>query len=114
MLYEETKYQVSTLLGGISAGGVLLSSIERFDDSLLFCSVMKACMMMNTQSKAPTTIFVHQADSVPWKLMNVRMTPWIRTPTSAPGMKPTPPVSNVPPMTEDAMASISMPRPCRL
>lgn len=66
-------------------------------------------MMMNMHSSAPTTIFVHHAESVPWNVMNVRIIPWINTPKIVPGINATPPVKSVPPITEEAMASISMP-----
>lgn len=51
---------------------------------------------------------VHQAESVPWKVMKVWITPWISTPRRVPGRKATPPDISVPPITEEAMASISM------
>ena len=51
---------------GFSGGpAASFPSIELSEDNLPFCSVMNACMIMKTQRSAPTTIFVHHAESVP-------------------------------------------------
>jgi len=57
-------------------------------------------------------IRVHQEDNVPWKVINASMVALIMTPNRVPTTLPTPPVSSVPPITEEAMASISKPLAC--
>ena len=57
-------------------------------------------------------ILTHQEESVPWKVIKDSMVPLIKTPKRLPITFPTPPVRRVPPITEDAMASISNPLAC--
>lgn len=64
------------------------------------------------QSNAAIVILVHQDDRVPWNVINASIVALIRTPNSVPKTLPTPPVSSVPPMTEEAIASISKPFAC--
>lgn len=72
----------------------------------------KLCKIIKKHSRAAIAILVHQEDKVPWKVMRDSMVPLISTPNKLPTTFPTPPVNNVPPMTADAIASISKPLAC--
>ena len=68
--------------------------------------------MMKNANNAAIVIFVHQEDSVPWKLIKVSIVPLINTPNKLPNTLPTPPLNSVPPITAEAIASISKPFAC--
>ena len=70
------------------------------------------CKTIKKQSNADNTILTHQLDSVPWVVIKLDMEPLINTPNSVPNGVPTPPLSRVPPITADEMASISSPFAC--
>lgn len=57
-------------------------------------------------------ILVHQEDKVPWKVISDSMVPLMSTPNKLPMTFPTPPVRSVPPITAEAIASISKPLAC--
>ena len=42
------------------------------------------CITMKNRVIKPTTILVHQDDSVPWNMMMTGIVPWMRTPKSVP------------------------------
>lgn len=63
----------------------------------------------NRHSIAAIVIPVHQASSSPAEDTIFWIVERDRTPNIVPSILPTPPVSIVPPMIEEAMASISMP-----
>ena len=70
------------------------------------------CNTIKKQSNAAIVIRVHHDDNVPWNVMNASIVALINTPNNVPITLPTPPVSNVPPITDDAIASISKPFAC--
>ena len=51
----------------------------------------------------------HELASLPLVFTRLEMVPLISTPKNEPNTLPTPPVSRVPPITQEAMASISKP-----
>ena len=67
---------------------------------------------MKKHKSAAIVIRVHQEESVPWKVINASIVALIRTPNRVPNTLPTPPVKSVPPITEEAIASISKPFAC--
>ena len=69
-------------------------------------------MTRNKHIIAATVIFVHHASSRPSEETIFLIVLRDRTPKSVPMILPTPPVSIVPPMMEDAMAFISAPLAC--
>ena len=65
--------------------------------------------MMNTQRRAAVAMFAQLERSFPFVLTSTVIVPVIRTPKNEPITLPTPPVKSVPPITADAIASISNP-----
>ena len=59
-----------------------------------------------------TVMLVHHASSSPREETMFLMVLRLSTPKNVPAMFPTPPVSSVPPMMEDAIAFISAPSAC--
>ena len=78
--------------------------------SLIFARI--ACNIMKKHNKIAVTIFAQELTSLPLDLTNVEIVPLISTPNSVPIILPTPPVSSVPPITAEEMASISKPVAC--
>ena len=70
------------------------------------------CKTMKKQSNADSTIRTHQLDNVPCVVIRLEIVPLINTPNTVPNGVPTPPLSSVPPMTAEEMASISIPFAC--
>ena len=64
---------------------------------------------MNMNSSAAVRMFGQELASFPFVLTIEEMVPLISTPKKDPRTLPTPPVSSVPPMTAELMASISRP-----
>ena len=64
---------------------------------------------MNTKSRAAVRILGQEDASLPFVLTMDDIVPFISTPKKEPITFPTPPVSSVPPMTADEIASISSP-----
>ena len=71
----------------------------------------KRCSRMNRSSSRPTAMRSHHEFSRPSKRRAVWIVPKINTPSSVPNIYPIPPLSNVPPMTTQAIASSSLPMP---
>ena len=67
---------------------------------------------MKKHKSIAVIIFAHELTSFPFDFTSVEIVPLISTPTSEPSTFPTPPVSSVPPITEDEIASISKPDAC--
>ena len=63
---------------------------------------------MKKQSSADIAILDHDERSFPFVFTSVSIVPLISTPNNVPITFPTPPVRSVPPITDEAMASISM------
>ena len=78
--------------------------------SLIFAKIL--CNTMKKQSSAATAMLDHELSSLPFVFTSVEIVPLISTPKKEPMTFPTPPVNNVPPITEEAMASISSPSAC--
>ena len=57
-------------------------------------------------------MFAQELTSLPLVLTRIEIVPLIKVPKKVPNTLPTPPVSSVPPMIEDEMASISNPNAC--
>ena len=73
---------------------------------------MIACNTMKKQSNADSVIRTHQLERVPCVVIRLEIVPLINTPKSVPITVPTPPLKSVPPITADAIASISRPFAC--
>lgn len=67
---------------------------------------------MKKQSSAESAIRTHQLESVPCVVIRLEIVPLISTPNTVPNGVPTPPLNNVPPITEAEIASISSPLAC--
>ena len=70
------------------------------------------CSMIKKHRSAAVAIFAQLESSLPFVLTRVVIVPVLITPKKDPMTLPTPPVRSVPPITEDAMASISNPEAC--
>ena len=67
------------------------------------------CSTMKKHRSAATAILDQELSSFPLVFTSVEIVPLISTPKKEPITFPTPPVRRVPPITADAMASISSP-----
>ena len=70
------------------------------------------CNTMKKHKSAERTILFHHEESVPLQRIKVSIVALINTPKNEPTTVPTPPVSKVPPITAEEIASISKPRAC--
>ena len=68
-----------------------------------------ACSRMKKHSSTAVMMFAQDATSLPLNLTREEMVPLIKTPNRVHTTLPTPPVSRVPPITAEEMASISRP-----
>lgn len=70
------------------------------------------CNTIKKHNRAAVRMFGQALANLPLVWTMLEIVPLIRTPKKEPITLPTPPVSNVPPITEDAIASISKPVAC--
>ena len=78
--------------------------------SFIFAKIL--CNTIKKQSNAATAMLDQELKSLPLVFTRVEIVPLISTPKKEPITFPTPPVRSVPPITDDAMASISNPSAC--